>query len=85
VTAAFLKAGADVNAHNNRGGTPLMYAVMYNKNTEVITTLLTAGADVKAKDLRGKTAFDYAQKNARLEGTAAYRRLQEASEESRRV
>jgi ankyrin repeat protein len=62
-----------------------MFAAMYNKNPEVITTLLTAGADVKAKDLRGKTAFDYAQKNARLTGTAAYRRLQEASEESRRV
>ena len=39
VTVAFLKADADVDAQNNRGGTPLMYAAMYNKNPDVIRLL----------------------------------------------
>ena len=57
-----------------------MYAAAYNPNEEVITTLLKAGADAKAKSHEGKTAFDYAQGNAKLEGTEAYGKLKKASE-----
>jgi ankyrin repeat protein len=50
------------------------------EHPEVITVLLKAGGDAKAKNSDGKTAFDYAQKNANLKGTDAYRQLQEASQ-----
>jgi hypothetical protein len=41
---------------------------------------LKAGADAKAKDVWGKTAFDYAQRNLKLNGTDAYRKIEEASQ-----
>ena len=79
VITVLLAAGADVNALNIFGGTPLMYAAEYNPNPEVITTLLKAGADAKAKDNAGKTAFDYAQSNEKLKGTDAYSKLASAN------
>jgi hypothetical protein len=45
----------------------------------VLTALLKAVADAEAKDRAGKTAFDYAQSNAKLKGTDAYRQLQKSS------
>ena len=57
-----------------------MFAARYNQSPEVIMTLLKAGADAKAKNRHGKTAFDYAQRNASLKDTDAYRQLQEASQ-----
>ena len=77
---AAISKGADVNAQHKGGQSPLMVAAKYNQNPEVIITLLKAGADVKAKNRHGKTAFDYAQKNASLKDTDAYRQLQEASQ-----
>ena len=79
VITVLLKAGADVNAQDELGMTPLMYAAEEN-GPEMITVLLKAGADMNAKDYQEKTAFDYAQKNARLKGTDAYRQLQETSQ-----
>ena len=79
VITVLLAAGADVNALNIFGGTPLMYAAEYNPNPDVITTLLKAGANAKAKDNAGKTAFDYAQANAKLKGSVAYKKLNEAT------
>jgi ankyrin repeat protein len=77
---AAISKGADVNAQNKGGLSPLMFAARYNQSPEVIMTLLKAGADAKAKNRHGKTAFDYAQKNASLKDTDAYRQLQEASQ-----
>ncbi len=54
-----IQHGADVNAKNNYGKTPLMEACSINKNIEVIQTLLDAEADILAKDKRGKTCFNY--------------------------
>jgi uncharacterized caspase-like protein len=48
--------GADINALDNEGSTPLMYAAEYN-NPDVVTTLLRAGADVNTKDKQGMTAL----------------------------
>jgi ankyrin repeat protein len=79
VIAALLKAGADVNVQIKDGWTPLMIAAGKNQNPEVIMVLLGAGADAKAKNSEGKTAFDYAKNNAKLNGTDAFRQLQEAS------
>jgi ankyrin repeat protein len=47
--------GADVNARNEEGNTPLMLAAFDNENHEVIRALLDAGADVNARDIKGFT------------------------------
>jgi uncharacterized protein len=48
--------GADVNATNERGSTPLLEAARYGHD-DVTRVLIAAGADVKAKDNDGKTAL----------------------------
>ena len=41
-----LEEGADVNErHKEHGGTPLHFAVLFNKNPKVLDILLEAGAD----------------------------------------
>jgi len=55
-----LNKGANVNAQDNNGLTPLMYAAMNNKNPEVITTLLKVGADLEDRDKNGGTVLIYA-------------------------
>jgi hypothetical protein len=75
---AAIDQGADVNARDKDGSTPLIRAAQNNTNPEVITTLLKAGADAKAKNSSGKTAFDCAKNNAKLKGTDAYWKLNEA-------
>ena len=40
-----LKSGADINATNQVGGTPLMLAAQTHTNPQVITILVNAGAD----------------------------------------
>ena len=47
---AAISKGADVNARDKDGRTPLMMAAQYNQDTEVITILLKAGADIEARD-----------------------------------
>jgi ankyrin repeat protein len=73
-----LKAGADVNARNVIGWTPLMYASKYS-NPELISILLKAGADVNAKNADGVTALDYAKDNEKLKGTQALKELEQAT------
>ena len=86
-----LRRGADVNAQNANGKTPLICAARlteYNEDLTVydhdpsayVTLLLQAGADAKARDKDGNTALDYAKKNPKLVGTAAYRMLERASQ-----
>ncbi len=50
-----LSVGADVNARDENGQTPLMLAAAEG-HTETVTALLDAGADVHANDNDGKTA-----------------------------
>ena len=45
-----MKAGADVNARNTNGTTPLHKAVRFAEREGVIAALLNAGADVNAKE-----------------------------------
>ena len=49
---AAIDQGADVNAQNKDGFTPLILAVMLNHDPNVITTLLKAGANVNARDTK---------------------------------
>ena len=48
--------GADVNARDERGSTPLLEAARYG-HEDIARVLIAAGADVKAKDKDGKTAL----------------------------
>lgn len=60
VEAELIK-GADINAKDEDGVLPLIYAVINNKQPEVIETLLTAGADINsACGENGMTALMYA-------------------------
>jgi ankyrin repeat protein len=55
-----LQAGCDINAADNNGRTPLMYAVRYRRPTAV-ELLLKHGANVNARDKGGMTALDLAK------------------------
>ena len=48
--------GADVNATNERGSTPLLEAARYGHD-DICRVLIAAGANLKAKDNGGKTAL----------------------------
>lgn len=48
--------GADVNATNERGSTPLLEAARYG-HEDIARILIANGADVNAKDKDGKTAL----------------------------
>ena len=76
-----LKAGADINARDKGGWTPLMRAARWNQNPEVIEVLLKAGANARAKDKQGKTALDYAKDNRKIYKTKVYWKLNEAQYE----
>lgn len=54
-----LDTGADVNASNNYGRTPLHEAA-WNDNTAVAELLIAKGADVNAADGDGKTPLYWA-------------------------
>ena len=67
-----VKAGADINAKDPNGATPLMYATNSGNAEPIVTAFLKAGADAKVKDNAGKTALDYAQANSKLKGTMPF-------------
>ncbi len=57
---SLLKKGANPNATNKHGGTPLHLAAM-SGNEGLVSALLAAGANVNAKDKEGWTALKYAE------------------------
>ena len=54
--------GADVNATDERGNTPLLEAARYG-HEDICRLLIAAGADLKAKDKDGKSALMLAVQN----------------------
>ena len=52
---ALLAAGADLEARNQGGDTPL-YMAVYNPNPAIIEALLAAGADLEALEAERKRA-----------------------------
>jgi ankyrin repeat protein len=57
-----VNAGCDINAADNNGRTPLMYAAIFERPT-VVNLLLKRGADFNAKDHDGLNALDWAKKS----------------------
>ena len=74
---ALLKAGADRDARDDFGRTPL-HSAAQRGSTEGVTALLNAGADPAARDSDGKLPFDYAEDNEQLKGTDVYWKLNQA-------
>jgi ankyrin repeat protein len=59
VAEVLISMGADVNAKNTEGGTPLQQAVLTD-DPEMVKVLVSHGADVNAKEYRaGVTALHY--------------------------
>ena len=57
-----VEIGVDVNKKDERGKTPLMYAILF-KQTEIVAYLIRNGADYRAEDSNGLTISDYAEKS----------------------
>ena len=70
---SILSDGANVNARNQEGRTPLHSAVNWKRSAireedvpviiEIVELLLTNGADINARDNNGMTPLDIAQEN----------------------
>jgi cell division protein FtsL len=60
-----LAAGANVNAKDEYGDTPLHLAALMG-HKEIVEKLINASADVNAKDAHDRTPLDNAQTNARF-------------------
>lgn len=73
-----LEAGAEVEARDEAGATPLHAAASTSRTPAVVQVLLDAGADPGARDKEGKMPWDYVKANTALEGTEIYWRLNEA-------
>ncbi|GHS94676.1 hypothetical protein FACS1894139_08850 [Planctomycetales bacterium] len=58
-----IKGGANVNAKDKNGMTPLHYAAENNKNAEVVVLLVKAGADINSKENTGETPLHRAVKS----------------------
>ncbi|RMD45923.1 MAG: ankyrin repeat domain-containing protein [Aquificota bacterium] len=58
--------GADINAKDERGGTPLHWAAYYNRK-EIAKLLLMQGANPEIKDKNGFTPEDVARINGKKE------------------
>ena len=61
-----LNAGCDVNAADNKGRTPLIYAVA-SERSKVVNLLMKRGANISAKDHNGESALDWAIKSGNEE------------------
>ena len=63
---SLIDAGADVNARDIDGWTPLMYAAL-NGHTEIVELLIESGADVNAEDNNGQTVLMFATRGGHTE------------------
>ena len=73
-----LEAGADLEARNENGWTPLHKAARYSGHPGRIVALLKAGADLEARTELGNTPWDLAQENASLDETDVSQLLNDA-------
>jgi len=67
VAQALLEAGADPNAADDSGNTPLFYALLH-ENVDVIETMLNRGADPEVRNAENDTAIHFGCQNCRYGG-----------------
>jgi murein DD-endopeptidase MepM/ murein hydrolase activator NlpD len=67
---AAITAGANVNAQDEYGQTPLMYAASSSTNPDILDALLKAGATINAQTSAGWTALMYAARDTKNLETA---------------
>ena len=72
---ALLAAGANPNARNKWGWTPLHLAAENSDSPAVVRALLAAGANPRAKDKEGKLPVELIPSDSALRGTDVYWRL----------
>jgi hypothetical protein len=65
--AAMVERGADVNARNDAGQTPLMLASTQRDGEKLIELLLLQGADIRTRDKNGMTALMHAAAKGELQ------------------
>ncbi|MCY4543491.1 MAG: ankryin, partial [Rhodobacteraceae bacterium] len=70
-------AGADPNARDMVGLTPLHFAAAYSEAPAVVQALLDAGAGPSVRDDAGKVPFERIPENSPLRSTDIYWRLNE--------
>ena len=73
-----LGAGADPNARDVFGLTPLHRAAAFSQTPEIVTALVNAAADPNARNEDGDTPFELIPEDSPLKGTDVYWRLNEA-------
>jgi ankyrin len=73
IVRRLLEKGADANAKDNRGRTPLHHAAR-SGHSDSVRLLLEKGADVNATDKEGRTPLDVAPKNNRREAAMHLRK-----------
>ena len=73
-----LLEGAEPNARDGYGWTPLHFAVRDSKTSEVVQVLLDAGTDPSARDGYGRTASDLIEESSHLKGIDVYWQLNDA-------
>ncbi len=62
-----LRRGADIEARNHSGDTPLMLAASHGgyEDIKIVKMLLDRGADLQATNKHGHTALDLAREHGR--------------------
>lgn len=71
IAETLIAAGADVNARNRNGATPLHIAAGHAFSSDLVRALIAAGADTGAKDTVGNTALHAAAHNCNAQNVKA--------------